>query len=226
MKKILTTLLTVLFLGTAVYSSSAALTGSYTFGGTTTPLNQTGPWNMKSTDTTFAVLRFVLDVPIKFSDIADLNYGYDSNLGGIGAGAPRAVFVLDSNNDNIADKSFTVQWGPAGSFVDATIANGLNTGNLLALTDNGRYDLGPSSGLGSGGSAYTDRAAALSLAGTWNVLRISLIIDSFGGNNRDFDINSVNVSAVPEPTTMVAGALLLLPFGASAIRKLRKNRTA
>lgn len=31
---------------------------------------------------------------------------------------------------------------------------------------------------------------------------------------------------VPEPTTMVAGALLLLPFGASALRCLRKYRTA
>jgi hypothetical protein len=33
-------------------------------------------------------------------------------------------------------------------------------------------------------------------------------------------------SEVPEPTTMIAGALLLLPFGASALRMLRKNRTA
>jgi hypothetical protein len=31
---------------------------------------------------------------------------------------------------------------------------------------------------------------------------------------------------VPEPTTMVAGALLLLPFGASTIRRMRKSRTA
>jgi hypothetical protein len=33
-------------------------------------------------------------------------------------------------------------------------------------------------------------------------------------------------NAVPEPTTMIAGALLLLPFGASTLRFLRKNRTA
>ncbi len=31
-------------------------------------------------------------------------------------------------------------------------------------------------------------------------------------------------AAVPEPTTMVAGALLLLPFGAGALRSLRKSR--
>jgi len=34
------------------------------------------------------------------------------------------------------------------------------------------------------------------------------------------------VVPVPEPTTMIAGALLLLPFGASTLRILRKNRTA
>ena len=40
----------------------------------------------------------------------------------------------------------------------------------------------------------------------------------FGDNN--------DLAAVPEPTTMIAGALLLLPFGASTLRMLRKNRKA
>jgi hypothetical protein len=34
------------------------------------------------------------------------------------------------------------------------------------------------------------------------------------------------LTAVPEASTMIAGALLLLPFGASTLRILRKNRTA
>lgn len=34
------------------------------------------------------------------------------------------------------------------------------------------------------------------------------------------------VVAVPEPTTVLAGALLLLPFGASTLRILRRNRVA
>jgi hypothetical protein len=33
-------------------------------------------------------------------------------------------------------------------------------------------------------------------------------------------------NAVPEPTTMIAGALLLLPFGASTLRMLRKRQVA
>jgi len=37
---------------------------------------------------------------------------------------------------------------------------------------------------------------------------------------------SATITAVPEPTTMVAGAMLLLPFGMSALRRLRKSRAA
>jgi hypothetical protein len=37
---------------------------------------------------------------------------------------------------------------------------------------------------------------------------------------------SINVTLVPEPTTMMAGVLLLLPFGASTLRIFRKGQTA
>ena len=37
---------------------------------------------------------------------------------------------------------------------------------------------------------------------------------------------SYHQTAVPEPTTIIAGALLLLPFGASTLRILRRNRIA
>jgi hypothetical protein len=47
------------------------------------------------------------------------------------------------------------------------------------------------------------------------------------GNWADYGVTGdAYVQVVPEPTTMIAGALLLLPFGASTIRMLRKNRTA
>ena len=39
-------------------------------------------------------------------------------------------------------------------------------------------------------------------------------------------IDNVSILAVPEPTTMIAAALLLLPFGASTLRMLRKSRKA
>jgi len=37
---------------------------------------------------------------------------------------------------------------------------------------------------------------------------------------------SASASTVPEPSTVVAGALLLLPFGISTVRILRKNKNA
>ena len=37
---------------------------------------------------------------------------------------------------------------------------------------------------------------------------------------------SFEANVVPEPTTLIAGALLLLPFGASTLRILRRNRVA
>ena len=39
-------------------------------------------------------------------------------------------------------------------------------------------------------------------------------------------LRTTDADPVPEPTTMVAGVLLLLPFGASTLRVLRKNRAA
>ena len=45
----------------------------------------------------------------------------------------------------------------------------------------------------------------------------------FGWGNPNVD-GTLTLTAVPEPTTIVAGALLLLPFGASTLRMLRKSR--
>jgi len=49
--------------------------------------------------------------------------------------------------------------------------------------------------------------------------------DYDAGGGWRFDILDENFAPapVPEPTTVIAGALLLLPFGASTIRILRKN---
>jgi len=43
-------------------------------------------------------------------------------------------------------------------------------------------------------------------------------------NGNDFALDDISITAVPEPTTIIAGALLLLPFGASTLRLIRDNR--
>ena len=45
-------------------------------------------------------------------------------------------------------------------------------------------------------------------------------------NGVTYNLNQDQLAVVPEPATVLAGALLLLPFGASTLRILRKNRVA
>ncbi len=52
-----------------------------------------------------------------------------------------------------------------------------------------------------------------------------LLINWLDGNASAY-IDDISLVAVPEPTTMIAGALLLLPFGLSTVRFLRNRATA
>ncbi len=52
-----------------------------------------------------------------------------------------------------------------------------------------------------------------------------IFVDPNVGFDKSFDISAtLNLIAVPEPSTVVAGILVLLPFGVSSIRSIRKNR--
>jgi len=98
-------------------------------------------------------------------------------------------------------------------------AQGLTTsldGNVVGYSEAGR----------NGTAFYNDAVAAGLLAGITNVKNAS---------SGAFDVMALNLGdpgqvqdqlvLVPEPGTCVAGALLLLPFGASTLRAFRKSRT-
>jgi len=55
---------------------------------------------------------------------------------------------------------------------------------------------------------------------------ITIFDSQFAASGNDFALDNISLTAVPEPTTMVAGAMLLLPFGISTLRMLRKSRMA
>ncbi len=79
------------------------------------------------------------------------------------------------------------------------------------------------------GLAVLDRMVTFLLTGAAYAATPTYVIAFEDGN--DFDYNDLvvqvsGVAPVPESTTIVAGALLLLPFGAGALRGFRKNRIA
>jgi hypothetical protein len=49
---------------------------------------------------------------------------------------------------------------------------------------------------------------------------------SFGGSASESFSLTAEPSAVPEPSTIISGAAMLLPFGAGAVRKLRNSQKA
>lgn len=142
--------------------------------------------------------------------------------------------------------SVTVTSGLGGTAVDKMAAlqlavwaaiydTGLN-GNVEVTS--GGNGLSGTRFAASGGDAAAIADAALMIAnlnGNYNLTGNLLFPDpNTTQGNGDGNLvqellmrtGDTTATPVPEPTTMVAGALLLLPFGASTLRMLRTRRTA
>jgi hypothetical protein len=124
-----------------------------------------------------------------------------------------------ANNSLTADEASGMQLAIWEALYDTgslgTISGSLSSGNFRARN----FDTG----------TMTDAAAYVAdvnaaRTGGWNFTQYTNTwLDPVNNNSQGLIWN--NTVHCPEPTTMIAGALLLLPFGASTLRFLRKNRS-
>lgn len=101
-------------------------------------------------------------------------------------------------------------------------------GEITSLAYNGAdgtafYNLAMANA-GAGSLSVTEVAA--DSGGAYGVVALNLFNGPYSQSFDGYNLNQDVLAIVPEPTTMIAGALLLLPFGASAMRIVRKGRAA
>jgi hypothetical protein len=147
-----------------------------------------------------------------------LEVGRPSVYGVTGVGLGDAVMELDTTMNVVATQPLatTASASYTLSFLYALRQNVVATSGTLEV--------------------YWNGGLVTSLSPTLNSMTLySTLVTAIGNDVLEFRGTGTsdsygalidNVALVPEPTTVLAGALLLLPFGASTIRFLRKNRTA
>jgi len=145
---------------------------------------------------------------------------YNFYLVMFGPGLVSPVTVNALGNIYFVDDTFGNNGSTQGAGNNSGTGNGLNNGALAGANNvaanSETIAFGPFNDHVNAGGIYTFELYATAA----NDLRGA-------GGDKVADVSiQVNVGAVPEPTTVLAGAMLLLPFGASALRIMRKKRTA
>jgi len=228
MKKLLLAILAA-SLGAAMSASA-----SFVFGYGGASVNQSGNFvlgNDFSVNTPIQVTQlgvFSQDAPIAGS----ISIGLYLNAGSSGSwtlvGSIQAITVanetlnVSAQTDYINVSPFIL--GPGLYSVVTATSSDYNSGNpntgVSAVTFNnlggavtdGTYDIW------SSGTSLSSTLSGMQTTGPGNPI-YPWPLPVFGAG-------TLSASAVPEPTTVIAGALLLLPFGASTLRILRKSRAA
>ena len=168
-----------------------------------------------------------------------LNPAYPGDTVGMAAYGGSGLFLPDNTTvmGQINTLDFTVNYSDDGSYgsvaTDNFTASRLLTITAPALGGQTISQLGVLNVTANYDEVNIDNGAPIvfTFAGVGTVTVTPLAmqtgpVGSLGTTTYDVNANFLfTPTAVPEPTTMVAGALLLLPFGASTLRILRK-RTA
>jgi hypothetical protein len=111
-----------------------------------------------------------------------------------------------------AENYFGLLWGSVDSyntlsFYDGNTLVGQLTGSQVIANANGNQQFGGTTYVNITSDSAFNKVIATS-------------------SQYAFEFDNVAYGVVPEPTTLISGALLLLPFGASMVRVLRRNQTA
>jgi hypothetical protein len=136
------------------------------------------------------------------------------NTPGPGVDPPAASGILTLTDGIVSDLTFTLY--------GITPPDNTFTGTAVVLPDQNLTLSGTTTGSGVDSGA---------IAVTWTPTVFTALL---GENSAYYeDVTSFTIfgdwvpeTAVPEATTIIAGGLMLLPFGASALRMLRKRQTA
>lgn len=165
-------------------------------------------------------------VTLSFTSTAATTWGVSNAVGAgtashLSANTFVYVSVEDSGQNFLNDDPQLSLVTPA--YTPANLAGGLTASS------------GPESVTASSTNSYTTSAVLSEFTGHGNVnlaaSTFTLTSEMSHNGNVTWTQNTtaglsgfvIYTYAVPEPTTMVAGALMLIPFGGSALRKLRKK---
>ena len=159
----------------------------------------------------------------------------ESYMAPVFSGGTAAFFGEPVALDGSDDSQYVAVWDGSATLSFSTPQNYLGllwgsvgTGNLLTFYDSANNEIGTISGTGIF-AAFGDSQPPTGTA------YVNIISDTPFSSVVATDVNDAfefddvaygQVAVVPEPATTVAGALLLLPFCASTLRKLRKSRSA
>lgn len=162
---------------------------------------------------------FCLNSGVPFT--AGVTYNFQSSDSAV-PGGPGNIITPDPLSIGTAYLYSQFAHGVAGFFGTPTIANDLQAaiwwleGEALGAKNHFITDAETLFG-------WTDAQIQANANGAYGVIALNL----WDANGSSTNPNKQPMLAiVPEPSTVIAGALLLLPFGVSTVRILRKNKTA
>jgi len=154
-----------------------------------------------------------------------LTWGGNISLNTIGTTANATADLLltytvaaSAGTISMIDQSYTGSSQNGALAIDETVKNAAGAGvasSHLDLNSLNGNSVGPNLNVnGSYSTLYVTKDIGLATGAGGGFVTISQVSQSF------------HQTAVPEPSTVVAGALLLLPFGVSTLRILRKNKVS